>query len=465
MNGLVAAFLAVSGTLLLVLPRRWAALPLLLATCYIPFGPEISVGPFHFKAIRILIAIGMLRASVRGEGVLGSANRLDIAMFAWSAWLVISALFHEEPAAAVIFRLGLVYDACGIYLLIRSFCRTVDDVVNVAFVTSILLVPLALEMAYETATGSNIFSAFGGVGEVSMVRNGRVRANGPFGHPILTGTIGAVCVPLMIGLRGFHSRAAGVGLGACVAIVLFSASSGPILSGMAGLVAVYFWRYRYQMRALRWAAVLGYVALDVVMKDPAYFLVARLDLAGGSTSWYRARLIQSAFEHLSEWWLFGTDRTNHWMWVVVQWSPNHTDITSHYIQLGVHGGLPLIGLFAWVLTRGFGGIGQAVTTPGPLTEPQRYMLWAVGASLFAHFATMFSVSYFDQSFVFLYLPLAMASAVAGESHVKERLARLKSTFSRRTPTAGEPAFGQQTIRPPARPRFSSAPGRNARGIR
>ena len=34
------------------------------------------------------------------------------------------------------------------------------------------------------------------------------------------------------------------------------------------------------------------------------------------------------------------------------------------------------------------------------------MVWALGASLFANAATMISVSYFDQSFVFLYLKLA-----------------------------------------------------------
>jgi hypothetical protein len=156
---------------------------------------------------------------------------------------------------------------------------------------------------------------------------------------------------------------------------------------------------------------MGYIALDVVMKDPAYFLIARIDLAGGSTGWYRARLIESAFEHLNEWWLAGTDYTRHWMHVAVTWSPNHTDITNHYLQMGVTGGLPLILLFIAILVKGFSFVGQTLRKPGDLPQENLFIIWAFGASLFAHASTFISVSYFDQSFVFLYLTLAAIGSV------------------------------------------------------
>jgi len=195
-----------------------------------------------------------------------------------------------------------------------------------------------------------------------------------------------------------------IGIMACVTLVFCSASSGPIMSAMAGIFALLMYRYRHRARFLQCLAVLGYIALDLIMKDPAYFLVARIDLAGGSTSWYRARLIQSAIEHLPEWWLVGTDYTRDWMWVIVRWSPNHTDITSHYIQMGVWGGLPLLFLFIIVLAKGFSGVAKAQQATH-LSPDSQFMLWAIGSSLFAHAATFFSVSYFDQSFVFLYLTL------------------------------------------------------------
>ena len=153
-------------------------------------------------------------------------------------------------------------------------------------------------------------------------------------------------------------------------------------------------------------------ALDIIMKDPAYFIIARVDLAGGSTSWYRARLIQSAFEHLPEWWFAGTDYTRDWMWVVVSWSTKHTDITSHFIQLGVWGGLPLLFLFLWLLWKGFAGVAYVVRREMPLRRQTAFQVWTMGAMLFAIAITGLSVSYFDQSFVFIFLALGVIGSAA-----------------------------------------------------
>ncbi len=332
---------------------------------------------------------------------------LDRAMLAWAAWLVLTSFFHVAESSPLVFRLGLAYDALGIYALVRGLCRSIDDAHNISFLTALLLAPLAAEMLYEKVAAHNLFAVFGGVGEIPLIREGNVRANGPFGHPVLAGTVGAVCLPLMAGLwRDYRSRSL-VGFAACLTIIFCSASSGPILSALAGIAGLYAWRFRTHMRQIRWMAVLGYIGLDIVMKDPAYFLIARIDLAGGSTSWYRARLIQVAFNHLSEWWFAGTDYTRHWMWVVVSWSPNHTDITSHYIQLGVWGGLPLILLFIVILWQGFTGVAKVAQRQDKLPPGSDFTLWTFGSSLFALAVTGLSVSYFDQSVVFLYVVLAV----------------------------------------------------------
>ncbi|MGZ8831279.1 MAG: hypothetical protein ACXW2Q_12995 [Thermoanaerobaculia bacterium] len=401
--------LAAAGVILL--PRRWATLCLLTGTCYIPFYIGFEVGGFNFTAIRMLIAAGLVRMAARGEWPRGERSPLDVAMIAWTVWLLASSAFHDDPSAALKYRLGLAYDALGVFALGRALCRGLDDLVDLAKQMAIVLLPLALAMLYEKATAHNLFSVFGGVGEASMIREGNVRANGPFGHPILVGTVGAICLPLLIALRQTDARLAYVGIAACIAIIYSSASSGPILSALAGLFALAVWRYRAHVRTLQWLAVVGYIALDIVMKDPAYFIVARIDLAGGSTSWYRARLIQSALEHINEWWLAGTDYTRHWMWVVVSWSPNHTDITSEYIQMGVWGGLPLMALFVFALAKGFRAVTEVLKGPAAPQRRYAFFVWSLGSSLFALAITGFSVSYFDQSFTFLYLVLGtMGSA-------------------------------------------------------
>jgi hypothetical protein len=149
------------------------------------------------------------------------------------------------------------------------------------------------------------------------------------------------------------------------------------------------------------------------MKDPVYFLLARIDLTGGSTGWHRAALIQASIQHLSEWWLGGTDYTRNWMPTGVYWSKNHTDITNYFIQMGVYGGLPLMILFIGVICSSFAVIGKLMRKYPNAPLKDRYLLWVLGSILFGHVSTFFSVSYFDQTVVFFYLLIASISSLAG----------------------------------------------------
>jgi hypothetical protein len=406
LNNFATAFVLVNVALLLLLPRRWAPLPLLVGACYMTLDPGIQIGPFTFTVIRMLVVAGVARVIMRGERLGGGMNGLDWLMVVWAGWALASGLMRGNPSEALVFRLGLVYNTCGIYFLVRIFCRSMDDLVGLCRVTAILLAPVAVEMLYEKATFHNLFAVLGGVSRNPAIPEGRIRAQGPFAHSILAGTVGAVCLPLMVGLWRRHRREALIGIVACLVMVFASVSSGPIMSALVAVGALFMWRFRERMHLVRWLAVLGYLGLDLVMKAPAYYLIARVDLVGGSTGWHRARLIEMAIKHLNEWWLAGTDYTRHWMPTGVTWSPDHTDITNHYIKLGVIGGLPLMLLFIAILAKGFSFVGQALRQSAGLPPESRFMIWALGASLFAHAATCISVSYFDQSFLFLYLTLA-----------------------------------------------------------
>ncbi len=419
MSDLASVFLVVNAVLLLVLPRRWAPLPLLIGACYMTLGQGIEVGQFTFTVIRMLVAIGVVRVIIRGERFAGKLNAMDHLMVIWAIYAVFNSAFHNDPSDTLVTRLGLVYNACGIYFLLRIFCRSLDDVVGLCRVTAILLAPVAVEMLYEKLTGHNLFSVLGGVSENPVIREGRIRAQGPFSHAILAGSIGAACIPLMIGIWHRQRKEAIIGLLACMIMIVASSSSGPILSAMAGIGALGMWHYRHMMRVVRWIAVLGYVGLDLFMKAPAYYLIARIDLTGGSTGWHRAELLKSAFQHLTEWWIAGTDYTRHWMPTGVAWSEKHTDITNHYLRMGVMGGLPLMLLFIAVLAIGFSFVGQTQRHETELAPKSRFLVWTLGASLFVHTTTFMSVSYVDQSFLFVYLTLAAISSIQLERSHKE----------------------------------------------
>lgn len=411
MNSFAIVFLLISSVTLLFLPRQWAPLPLLVGTCYMTLGSGIEVGPFHFMFIRILVAVGIVRVIMRRERLAGEVNRLDWLMVVWAAWAAMSSVFHEDFSGVLVNRLGLVYNACGIYFLLRVLCQSLDDMFTLCRSTAILLVPLSIEMLSETITAHNLFSALGGVSEIPDIRDGRIRAQGPFAHSILAGTVGAVCLPLMIGIWQQHRKTAVGGILACFLIIFSSASSGPIMSAFWAIGAMCMWHWRHHLRLVRWLAVLGYFGLDLVMKAPAYYLIARIDLTGSSTSWHRAALIEAAFAHLSEWWLGGTDVTRHWMPYSVIGNEKLADITNHYLRMGVDGGLPLMLLFIAILAMGFSFVGRMLSQFPELSPQSQFMIWALGASLFVHSVTFISVSYFDQSFVFIYLSLAVIGSL------------------------------------------------------
>jgi uncharacterized integral membrane protein len=411
-NPVASTFLFVNALALLLLPRRWAALPLLVGACYMTLAQELTFGPFNFPVLRLLIAVGILRAVLRGERLAGPFNSLDGLLLCWAAWALFSSLWHEDPAAALVNRMGIVYYACGLYFLLRVFCSEPQDAVRLAMFTAVLLVPLAMVMFNERATGLNLFAFLGGVAESSEMRGSAIRAQGPFAHPILAGSVGAAALPLMAVIWHRCRWLALTGAAACLLIVLFSASSGPLLSVALAVGALALWPWHQRMRQLRWIAVGIYLMLELVMKAPAYFLLARMDLTGSSTSWHRAELIDAAIRHFSDWWLFGTDYTRHWISYGVGWSDKHTDITNYYINMGVWGGLPLMLLFIGVLGRGFAMVGKAVAQPRTDSTLPPFASWALGCALFAHAATFVSISYFDQSVIFLYLTLGAISAAS-----------------------------------------------------
>lgn len=405
MDPVAIAFVVVNAVALLMVPRRWAPLPLLLTACYLSLNEVVEVGPLSFTALRLLIGVGVLRVLLRAERLTGGLNGLDRLMLALCAWAVISGLFHEDPSSTFVNRLGLVYNLLGIYMLIRVFCRTPADVVWLATATAVILVPVALEMAYEVTGRPSLFYAIGGEGREVYIRQARVRAVGPFMHPILAGTVGAVCLPLMVGLWRERRAVALIGTIACLTIVGTSASSGPVMSTAASVAGLGAWAVRGHMRAVRRLSLGLYLALALAMQAPVYYLMARVNVVGGSTGYHRALLIESALTHLGDWWATGTDVTRHWA-PSPGFTPQHTDITNQYLSLGVLGGLPMIALYLAVLAMAFAFVGRGVRETTGRPGAHQFMIWGLGSALFGHAVTGLSVTYFDQSFLFLYVTIA-----------------------------------------------------------
>ena len=412
MNPIALIVFLICAAVLLIVPRKWAPAALLAGSIYMTLGQGIEIASIRLPVYRMMLLVGLLRVIIRGESLPGGFNLIDKMLIGWGCWNIFASFFHDPERAGIIFSCGTVFNLTMIYFLVRIWCTDLDEVREIVLFVAFLLVPIAIEMLMEKATGKNLFSVLGGVPENVSMREGKLRAQGPFLHAILAGTVGATCVPLFIGLLSRYRVAAIVGIVAGVVMTFASSSSGPVMSLLFGLGAVMLWRFRAHLRKMRIAAVITYLVLMVTMQQPPYYLISRIDISGGSTGWHRSFLIEQTFNHLSEWWLFGTDLTRHWMPMQgIADDPHHTDITNYYIGFGVAAGLPAMLAIIAILLIAFSWIGKILNAWGDVDPERSFMIFCFGAALFAHAATSISVAYFDQSMLFFWLTVAVISSI------------------------------------------------------
>ncbi|MHB9008975.1 MAG: hypothetical protein ACYDC1_18855, partial [Limisphaerales bacterium] len=393
--------LAVLGVLMLTLPRRYALVPLLIAVLHTTRASMVAIGPADFSILRLLIAIGLVRILMRGERPANPGHTVDKLMLAFGILMMLSSFGHSaEKENPFVMRLGVTLDYLGFYWLTRCFVGEWEDLRRLLVPLVVALILAGGLMMREKRTGAGSYGLLGGSGRVG-VRDGKIRASGAFAHPILAGSAGAGLMPILLALWPRRKPLIAVGVGACLAMVLASSSSGPILAMLAGLGGLVIWHWRQHLRLIQWGAVAFVMLLQLGMSRPVWYITGYLNLVGGSTGWHRAALIDGALIHLPEWWLCGTDYTRHWMPTGVSWNESHTDITNQFILVGVQAGLAATLIFVAMLVAAFRQVGSYVKEypddAVPSDDRSAFSAWCLGANLVVHCTTFMSVAYFDLS--------------------------------------------------------------------
>ena len=411
-NPLGIAFALAMGILLIVLPRRFAIVPVLMLVSYMTMGTNIVLGGLNFTMLRLLLVFGWARLIVRKELSGVEVNRIDWAVIAFVISSLATYTLLWQSYDAFKNKLGFAYNVIGYFFLFRFLIRDLKDALRVSRIAAVLIIPLAGLMLIEKRTGHDLFAFLGGVPEIAPVRDGVIRCQGPFSHPILAGSFGATLLPLFLGLGAQKIRlaklTAAVGMAAAGIVIFCSGSSGPVLAALAGIAGFFVWPLRKNMRLIRWGIVAGIVVLQMVMKPPFWFIIAKIDVFSGNTGWHRAHLIDIAYRNFSDWWLVGTQS-------VINWDTGYDhniDITNQYIAYGIDGGLITFSLFIAIIVRCFSGVGRAIRDLSDQPQPSRMFVWALGAVLFAHVVNYFSISYFDQNIIAWYMLLAMISSLS-----------------------------------------------------
>jgi len=436
--GLLA--LGILGVATLVLPRRYAAVPMLMMACLIPARQRLVVASLDFTLLRLMVLFGWIRLFVRSELTSLRWRPLDYLVVAQSLMLVLAMGARTLSLSGVILPLGVAFDALGMYFLFRSLFRRWSDLESLAISIAMLAILAGLLFAVESQTGRNLFATFGGVPAFTLVREGQVRAQGAFSHPILAGSFWVSLLPLLAILwirRPSLRPLAGAGMAGALATIFFCSSSTPVAGVAAVVAAACAFPFRRYTRVALWGGVGCLFLLHMVMDAPVWHLISRIDLAGGSTGWHRYQIIDSAIGHFGEWWLYGTDSVAHWGHLT-------TDITNHYVLLGVRGGFFTLLLFGLVIATGFRDVGR-LRRGVRKSRRDELSAWALGCSLLAHSVMLLAVSYFGQVILSWYLSLGLIGALTSRRGQPLRRA------GRSSPPRGFPPGGPHAR---ARPRKS-----------
>lgn len=408
LSPIVLVALIIAIILMLVLPRKYMIVPLFLMLLLVPTTQQVVVGGVHLFIFRIVILAGLFKMLFAGftsptTTLAGGLNSVDRAFLCFTICGACAVVLLFQSTVALVNQVGFLWDSLGGYFLLRYLVQDQEDIFRVIKCFAVIAFILGICMVKEKFAVQNIFGVIGGH-LIPEIREGRVRCQGPFAHPLMAGAFGSTLLPLMplLWKIGKAKVVTVIGLVGAVLMTWTSNSSTSLLSLAAGIVAIAFWPLRKSMRAVRWGIAITLIALHLVMKAPVWFLIAHIDLTGGSSSYHRAELIDQFIRHFSDWWLFGVKSTGSWGWDM--W-----DAQNQYVNVGETGGLLAFILFIAVIARCFARLGDARKAVQGETKKE-WAIWFLGGALFAHVVGFFGVNYFDQTKFAWFALLAMIAA-------------------------------------------------------
>src|SRR5271166_5743111 len=191
----ILAALLLAIVLILALPRKYVIAPLLLLSIPIPLGQMFVIGGLHLHVFRILVLFGWVRLLMQRYGIEGlssqmSLNSVDKAIIGYKVSSLVCYTLLWQDSAALTDQLGKAYSALGFYFIFRFFIRDHDDVERAIKILAVIALIIAACMLNEQMTGRNILAALGGVPELTAVREGYLRSQGPFEVYLTAGAFG-----------------------------------------------------------------------------------------------------------------------------------------------------------------------------------------------------------------------------------------------------------------------------------
>lgn len=409
MHPIVILLMLTSIILIFILKRNHTVVPFLVCAFLVPVGQMLILGGVHLFVLRILLIFACVKMFLASQSASGSIfkrgiNTFDYVFFSWAIFRASAfIILFKFQSGAVVNQAAFLIDIIAGYLFLRWTIQGVEDIRITVMTLAVITAFIGLCMVNEKLRSQNIFGYLGGFRISPEIRDGAIRAQGPFSHPILAGCFGATLMPVFLWLWKMTKEKsfAVAGMIGSTCMVACTASSTPLMAYVGGIIAVCFWPMRKSMRLFRWGIVLVLVGLHLVMKAPVWFLIARIDLTGSSSGYHRAMLVDTFIRHFNEWWFVGTNDNANWgydMW----------DLSNQFVAEGISGGLATFVCFVTMITICFSRLGRAMKVARN-DRSRQWLLWFLGAALVSHLVAFWGISYFDHTQISWFTLLVMIS--------------------------------------------------------
>ena len=408
LNPVYLIVMLLSIGLILALPRKHLIVPFAIGIFLIPLGQQVYALGVHWLVGRIIVLatlgrLATLQSGSKAGPLGGRMNGMDKAFMACTLCQSVAFVLLYHDGGALINQFGFLIDYLAAYVVVRVMIQTEADMYKAIKCLALLTVVLAAGMVWEQLTLQNLFGVLGGTRAVPEIREGKIRSQGAFAHSLTAGVFGATLVPLFFLLwkNGRARVLAMIGLVGCTVMTICSNSSTPLLGWVAGAGGVCLWPIRRHMRIVRRGLAATLVILHLIMKAPVWFLIARIDLTGGSSGYHRAELVDQFIRHFTDWWLIGTSGAGSWGWDL--W-----DQQNEFVSVGETGGLLALWLFVLTIKIAYHQLG--LSRRRQEHSKKEWQLWFLGAAMLSNIVSFFGVNYFDQVRVSYFMLLAMIIA-------------------------------------------------------
>ncbi len=325
----------------------WPAV-LLFYCILVPEEVRLQLGDFRLYAYRLcLLSLFPLTLSIllRGRVRLGF---VDMILIAAGCWMVGSMIFHEGLSKGLESGGVVAFDVISAYLVGRCYLRSPAQLrrflkavfPGVAAIGVIFaLESLSHFLLIRPAAGAILGTAIEGRGAPGVViRNGLMRAYGPFPHPILGGLLIASFLPLY--WLSFKGRLGKLGAVAALAAV-FTMSSAGIMSLIINVCSIVADRIVKVVRDVTWGLILTVAFIAALLvhflsKSGLFSVIIRYLTLDTGTGFHRLLIWEYGWAEIERHPVLGIGFND---WVRPAWL--HSDsVDAHWLAVGMQFGLP-----------------------------------------------------------------------------------------------------------------------------